>query len=163
MPLSVAQLQEPPSAGPPSASEGEEPERMPGEDAGLVHASKVQQRKHLPAPSYASRTTQNVPSKEAVELCQQSQPHRRWHKVRCKRSGSRRPNGVHLAGLPHCQFAGVDCAWVLHGRNRARGLRCQASITASNTLLLLVHDATLHGCVGSVANAKGTITQQTRR
>ena len=120
VPLSVAQLQEPPSAGPPSASEGEEPERMPGEDAGLVHASKVQQHKHLPAPSYASRTTQNVPSKEAVELCQQSQPHRRWHKVRCKRSGSRRPNGVHLAGLPHCQFAGVDCAWVLHGRNRAR-------------------------------------------
>ena len=65
MPLSVAQLQEPPSAGPPSASESEEPERMPGEDAGLVHASKVQQHKHLPAPSYASRTTQNVPSKEA--------------------------------------------------------------------------------------------------
>ena len=116
MPLSVAQLPEPPSAGPPSAGESEEPERMPGLSMRAKSSSTRICQRYL---TQAERHRMCLPRKP-TELCQPYQPHRRWHKVRCKRSGSRRPNGVHLAGLPHCQHAGVDCAWVLHCRHRAR-------------------------------------------
>ena len=112
MPHSVAQLPEPQSAGPPSA--GERKSRDLSMRAESSNTSICQ--RHL---TQAERHRMCLPRK-LIELCQPNQPHRRWHKVRRKRSGSRRPNGVPLAGLPHCQHAGVDCAWVLHCSNRAR-------------------------------------------
>ena len=48
-------------------------------------------------------------------------------------------------------------------QKQGKGGRSPGQPSASNTLLLLVYDATLYGCVGSVATAKGTIIQQTRR
>ena len=159
MPLSVAQLPEPPSAGPPRASAREKPERLPGWSMRVKSSNTNICQHHLMQAERHRMCLQRRP----IALCHTYPPHRGWHNGRCKQSGRRRPNLVHLAGLPHCQHAGVDCAWVLHRRNRARETEVPASLTASNTLLLLVHDATLYGCVGSVATAKGTIIQQTRR
>ena len=159
MPLSVAQLPEPPSAGPPRASERGEPERLPGWSMRAKSSNtNICQRHRMQAERHRTCF-----QRRPIKHCHPYPPRRGWHNVRCKQSGRRRPNLVHLAGLPHCQHAGVDCAWVLHCRNRARETEVQASLTASNTLLLFVHDATLYGCVGSVATAKGTIIQQTRR
>ena len=107
MPLSVAQLLEPPSAGPPRASEREEPERLPGLSMRAKSSNTNISQRHLMQAERHRMCLQRKP----IELCHPYQPHRGWHNVRCKQSGSRRPNRVHLAGLPHCQHAGVDCAW----------------------------------------------------
>ena len=159
MPHSVAQLPEAPSAGPPRASEREEPERLPGRSMRAKSSNTTICQRHLMQAERHRMCLERRP----IDLCNTYPPHRGWPNGRCKQSSRRRPNLVHLAGLPHCQLAGVDCAWVLHCRNRASETEVPARLTASNTLLLLVHDATLYGCVGSVATAKGTIIQQPRR
>ena len=102
--------------------------RSAGGAAKLAYASNVQQhnqcQRHLVQAKRHGMCLQRKPR----ERCHPYQPHCEWHNVRCKQSGSRRPNCVHLAGLPHCQHAGVDCAWVLHCRNRAREAEVQASL-----------------------------------
>ena len=159
MPHSVAQLPEAPSAGPPRASEREKPERLPGRSMRVKSSNTTICQRHRMQAERHRMCLERRP----IDLCNTYPPHRGWPNGRCKQSSRRRPNLVHLAGLPHCQHAGVDCAWVLHCRNRARETEVPARLTANNTLLLLVHDATLYGCVGSVATAKGTIIQQPRR
>ena len=124
MPHSVALLPEPPSAGPPRASEREEPERLPGWSMRVKSSNTTICQRHLMQADRHRMCLERRP----IELCHTCPPHRGWPNGRCKQSGRRRPNLVHLAGLPHCQHAGVDCAWVLHCRNRAREAEVPASI-----------------------------------
>ena len=116
MPLSVAQRPEPPSAGPPRASESEEPERLPGWSMRAKSSNTNLCQRHLMQAEQQRMCLQRRP----IVLCHPYPPHRGWHNVRCKQSGRRRPNLVHLAGLPHCQHADPSSGTKLTSPNQTQ-------------------------------------------